>query len=144
MRRRLARVVGHLWAAPVTAVGLVIALATCRRGQVALIDGVVEAHSPSLCWALRHLIPLPGGAAAVTLGHVVLARDQASHEGTRAHERVHVRQAECWGPCFLPAYLAASLVAWARVGYPYADNVFERDAWSAAPADPSGPRDAAV
>jgi len=131
MRRRLARVVGHLWAAPVTAVGLVIALATCRRGQVALIDGVVEAHSPSLCWALRHLIPLPGGAAAVTLGHVVLARDQASHEGTRAHERVHVRQYERWGPLFVPAYLAAGLWAAVRGGNAYFDNPFEREAFDA-------------
>ena len=29
----------------------------------------------------------------------------------RAHERVHVRQCETWGPLFVPAYLTASLWA---------------------------------
>ena len=41
----------------------------------------------------------------MALGHVVLARDQAALDRTRSHERVHVRQAERWGPLFVPAYL---------------------------------------
>jgi hypothetical protein len=125
------RVMSYLWAAPVTAVGLVIAIATCRRGRLVLVDGVVEAHGPWLRWALRHLVPLPGGAAAITLGHVVLARDHASHALTRAHERVHVRQYERWGPLFVPAYLAAGLWAAVRGGHAYFDNPFEREAFDA-------------
>jgi hypothetical protein len=131
MRSPLARLVAYVWVAPVTAVGLLIAVATCRRGRVALIDGVIEAHGPWLRWALSALIPLPGGAAAITLGHVVLARDQAAHDGTRAHERVHVRQYERWGPVFIPAYLAAGLWAAVRGGHAYFDNPFEREAFEA-------------
>lgn len=131
MGHRLARFFPYLWASPVTTVGLVIALATCRRGQLVLVDGVIEAHGPRLRWALRHLVPLHGGAAAITLGHVVLARDRASHEWTRAHERVHVRQYERWGPLFVPAYLAAGLWAAVRGGHVYLDNPFEREAFDA-------------
>jgi hypothetical protein len=131
MRRRLARVMCYLWAAPVTAAGLVIVIVAGRRGRAAVVDGVIEAHGPWLGWALRHLIPLRGGAAAITLGHVVLARDQAAHEHTRAHERVHVRQYERWGVLFIPAYVTAGLWAAARGRHAYFDNPFEREAFDA-------------
>ena len=64
----------------------------------------------------------------MTLGHVVLGRDQASLDRSRAHERVHVRQAERWGPLFLPAYLAASVWSLLRGRHYYQDNCFEREA----------------
>lgn len=96
-----------------------------RRGQIKLEQGVVEAHGPLLNWTFRRLPVLEGGVAAVTLGHVVLARDgQALHE-TRLHERVHVRQYERWGPLFVPAYLAASLWVFVLGRDPYRDNWFE-------------------
>ena len=47
---------------------------------------------------------------------------------TRAHERVHVRQYEWWGPLFVPAYLLAGLWALIHGGHPYFDNRFEREA----------------
>jgi len=136
-----ARWAAYAWAAPTSLLGLVAVASTAP--QVRVVDGVLEAHGPRLARLLDVVAPHME-VLAMALGHVVIGRDAAALAATRAHERVHVRQAECWGPCFLPAYLAASLVAWARGGDPYADNVFERDAWSAAPADPSGPRDAAV
>ena len=95
------------------------------------MDGVIEVHGPWLRWALRHLVPLRGGAAAITFGHVVLARDQASLDWTRAHERVHVRQYERWGALFVPAYLAAGLWVALRGGHAYFDNPFEREAYDA-------------
>jgi hypothetical protein len=118
----------YLWAGPATTVGLIVALLALRRGRIALIDGVMEAQGPLLCWALTRLIPLGGGAAAITFGHVVLARDQASLDATRAHERAHVAQYERWGPLFIPAYLLSSLWAFARGGHPYLDNPFELEA----------------
>ncbi len=130
-RPRLARAVACLWAAPASAIGLAIALVTCRHGQLALVDGVIEVHGPWLRWALRHLVPLRGGASAITFGHVVLARDQASLDSTRGHERVHVRQYERWGLLFVPAYLTAGLWAALRGGHPYFDNRFEREAYGA-------------
>ncbi len=131
MGRGLIRGFGYLWAAPITVIGVAIAIATGRRMQCALVDGVIEVHSPCLRWVLCHLVPLRGGAAAITLGHVVLARDQVSLDWTRAHERVHVRQYERWGVLFVPAYLAAGLWAALRGGHAYFDNPFEREACDA-------------
>jgi hypothetical protein len=122
------RVLRYVWAGPTTLLGLAVALALFRRGHAALIDGVIEAHSPLLRWALTHMIPLPGGADAITLGHVVIGRSAQALQTTRAHERVHVRQYELWGPLFVPAYLAAGLYALARGRHPYFDNRFERQA----------------
>ena len=131
MDRGLTRVAGYLWAAPITFVGIAIAIAAWPRAQVSLVDGVIEVQGPWLRWALRHLVPLRGGAAAITFGHVVLARDQASLDFTRAHERVHVRQYERWGALFVPAYLTAGLWAALRGGHAYFDNPFEREAYDA-------------
>lgn len=118
----------YVWAAPATLIGLVLALLALGRGRVAIVDAVVEAHGPLLRWALTHLTPLCGGIAAITFGHVVLARDAESLEWTRSHERVHVRQYERWGVLFLPAYVAASAWALMRGGHVYFDNWFEREA----------------
>ena len=130
----------YLWASPATLVGLVLAVALIRRGRAALVDGVVEAHSPLLGRALSRLTPLAGGAAAVTLGHVVIGRSAEALEMTRAHERVHVRQYELWGPLFVPAYFAAGLYALARGRHPYLDNRFEREARRMEDPTPSIPR----
>jgi hypothetical protein len=122
------RFLRYLWAGPTTLIGLVVGLALLRRGHVALVDGVVEVHSPLLERALTSLTPLARGADAITLGHVVLGRDAAALKATRAHERVHVRQYEKWGPLFLPAYFLAGACALVRGCHPYFDNRFEREA----------------
>jgi hypothetical protein len=95
-----------------------------------LVAGAIEAHGPLLGWGLRWLVPLAGGAEAITLGHVVLGRDARALSATRTHERVHVKQYERWGPIFLPAYFASSLWALATGRHPYFDNLFEREARS--------------
>lgn len=123
--------VRYLWASPTTLVGLALVLMTLRRGRVRVVGGVIEASGPMVRCALTHLMPLRGGAAAITLGHVVLGRDARALARTRAHERVHVRQYERWGPLFLPAYVAASAWAAMRGGHFYDDNVFEREARAA-------------
>ena len=120
------RLLRYLWAGPTTVVGLVIALALLKRGRLALVDGVLEAHGPLLDRALRCLVPFAGGADAMTLGHLIVGRNAEVLDSTRAHERVHVRQYERWGPFFVPAYLLAGLWALARGGHPYYDNAFER------------------
>ena len=96
-----------------------------------MVDGVLEVHGGFVEFFLRHCTVLPGGASAMTLGHVVLGRDEMALELTRPHERVHVRQCERWGIFFLPAYGIASLIALARGGSMYRDNVFEREAYEA-------------
>lgn len=82
-----------------------------------------------LAWMLAHLALLAGGVSALTLGHVVVARDDRALETTRPHERVHVRQYETWGPLFVPAYLAASLAAVMRGRHFYFGNRFEIEAF---------------
>ena len=122
------RVLAYAWASPATAIGLVVALLACVRGRLRVHSGVVEADGPLLAWCLRSLVPIRGGAAALTIGHVVIGRDGEALAGTRAHERVHVGQYERWGVFFFPAYLVASLWAAARGQDFYLDNRFEREA----------------
>lgn len=118
----------YLWAAPATLLGAVVLTLCARRAQWRVRAGIVEAHGPWLAWALRHVTFMPGGAAAMTLGHIVLGQDAAALAATRAHERVHVRQYELWGPLFLPAYFASSLSALLRGRHFYLDNRFEVEA----------------
>ena len=123
------RSLGYLWALPNTLLGMPLVLAALASGgRVRLVEGVVEVHGRVIAWLLRRVVPLPGGAQAITIGHVVLGRDAATLDRCRRHEQAHVRQYERWGPFFLPAYFLASLLAFLRGGNPYWDNPFERDA----------------
>jgi hypothetical protein len=122
------RLVAYVWAMPLTLIGLLLASFALGGGGIRIVAGVIEAHGPLLRWGLRYLIPIPGGAAAITIGHVVLGRDANALEWSRSHERVHVGQYEHWGLLFIPAYLAASAWQFARGRHFYFDNCFEREA----------------
>ena len=123
--------VRYMWAAPTTVLGLLLLPAGIWRGHALVVDGVLEVHGPLLAWLLTHATTVPVGASAITLGHVVLGRDRRALDSTRAHERVHVRQCERWGPLFVPAYLLASLWAALRGRHPYLQNRFEVEAYRA-------------
>ena len=128
------RALVYLWALPTTSVGLLfvpLALLS-RNGGARVVDGVLEVHGGGVAFFLRRCTLLRGGASAMTLGHVVLGRDERLLELTRDHERVHVRQCERWGPLFIPAYLLASVLVKFRGGRPYEDNPFEREAYGRA------------
>lgn len=130
MRRGLLRPLAYLWASPTTALGLLaVALSLASGGRLRCVRGVFEVHGGFATWYLTRVVPLPGGASAMTLGHVVIGRDRASLRRTRDHERVHVRQCERWGPFFIPAYLLASALVALRGGDAYRDNPFEREAF---------------
>lgn len=119
-----------LWSLPNTAFGvLFVPLALSTGGGVRRIDDVLEVYGGAVSWLLRRAVPLPTGATALTLGHVILGRSAASLSRCRAHERVHVRQYDRWGPLFIPAYLLASVAAGLRGRDPYRDNPFEREAF---------------
>ena len=139
-RAVLLRAARYAWALPATLAGLVAASSAFICGRVRIVHGVVEAHGPVLDWCLSRLIPIQGGAAAITFGHVVVGRDATALDATRAHERVHVAQYERWGLFFLPAYCVASVWAAARGGHYYRDNRFERAARAGATAAYSGMR----
>ena len=120
-----------IWAAPWTFIGLLIGLAglfsggKARRGP-----GIVEFHGGAVRWMLGLI---PGGPLAMTLGHTVLGLDETSLDVTQAHELVHVRQYERWGPLFIPAYLGCWLVLRLAGKDGYRDNPFEREAYDRQP-----------
>ena len=119
----------YLWASPNTLIGLVFVPFGLRpRGGTRIVNGVLEVHGPMISGLLQHAVPLRGGASAITFGHIVVGRDRGSLDITRAHERVHVRQCEIWGPAFLPAYLLAGLWALMTGTGAYTGNYFERQA----------------
>jgi hypothetical protein len=132
---RVPRWIIYLWAFPTTMWGLFLAGIIVLSGGTAQVkEGVLEVCGGATDFCLRRVIGLflRGGASAMTLGHVVLARDFELLLITRAHERIHVRQCERWGPLFIPAYMVASLWAWMTGRRPYKDNFFERQAFQLA------------
>jgi hypothetical protein len=124
------RLLTYLWTLPTTCVGLLFApMALLGGGKLRVVQGVLEIQGPLVAFFLRRCVPIPGGASAMTLGHVVIGRDQQCLDMSREHERVHVRQCERWGPLFIPTYLLASVLVKLRGGDAYRDNPFEREAY---------------
>jgi len=127
------RAASYLWAAPWTILGAALLPVTVLTGGIARIErGVLVLAGGAIRPLLRRLAP-GRGIAAMTLGHTVLATDEASLHHTREHERVHVAQYERWGLLFPLLYGGASLGAWARGRHYYRDNWFEREARRQAP-----------
>jgi len=121
----------RLWAAPASLIGLTfVPLARATGGRVRIVRGVVEVSGGLLTPLLSRGNPwFP--IQAITLGHVVLGVSAEILERCRAHERVHVRQYEKWGPLFPLLYLASSAAALGRGRGGYAGNAFEREAFAA-------------
>jgi hypothetical protein len=121
------RALRYLWAAPATLLGLVALVpALPLRARVGVHSGAIEASGGALLARLRWF-----GIEAITLGHVILARDAGVLARWRAHEQVHVRQYERFGVLLIPLYLASSAWLWLRGRHAYRDNPFERAAFGA-------------
>lgn len=132
----LLRLAGYAWAGPWTLLVLLLFVIPFAlfRSRVRVVSGVVEVTGGPLSTVLARL--LPGVTiAAITLGHVVLARSDDDAGRWRAHERVHVAQWARWGLLFPFVYLGASLAARLRGRDPYLDNPFEVEAFRASRAD---------
>jgi hypothetical protein len=118
-----------IWASPWTLLGLSLGLvAIATGGGWQRVGRVLEFHGGLLQHLLRR-VPIAGGASAMTLGHVVLARTRPDLDRSRGHELVHVAQYEFWGPFFVPAYFASSAWMWLRGYDAYLDNPFEEEAY---------------
>jgi hypothetical protein len=118
-----------LWVLPVTLWAMPLVWLNLLGGGLARFRGGCLETSGPVSNALLSRFPIgPLGAAALTVGHIVLGRDSRTLELCRAHELVHVRQFERLG-IFLPALYFLSM-AWlhltGRDGYQ--DNPFEREA----------------
>lgn len=127
MRRAALHLAGHLWAAPLTLAGLVVAGLGGGR-PVRIHDGAIDVVAPArgpLAWFFAR-----AGVSAFTWGATVVYRHRGLLADARLlrHERAHVRQALLLGPFLALAYPAASLWQLARGGRLYRDNWFERDA----------------
>ena len=135
LKRRLARrplswittLLGVLWAAPVTAFGILLALpVVLSRGQMQIVRGptlAVLVRGPVADTMLRRH---PFGVMnAMAIGHVVIAMHDGLSARVLVHELAHVRQAERWGPLFPFAYLASSAWAALRGKDAYWHNRFE-------------------
>jgi hypothetical protein len=111
--------VSRAWASPLTLVGLLLALSSgvrptwSREHRCWIAEGVT---GPSAL-ALRTV-----GAHANAIGHVVLCQLPTAPPRLLAHELVHVRQAERFGPLLFPLYL------WLSARYGYRDHPLERAA----------------
>ena len=62
---------------PTTVLGLAFVPDALFTGQVRRVDGVLEVHGWLARFFLTHCTLLDGGASAMTLGHVVIARSPA-------------------------------------------------------------------
>jgi hypothetical protein len=124
--------VRYAWAAPASAVGLILSvLAFACGAKPRVVDRVLEVGGGRLRQRIA-LLPQRLRFDAITFGHVIIGVDDAALARTRRHEHVHVRQYERWGVLFFPLYLGSSAVQAVRGRDPYRNNCFEREAYAKA------------
>jgi hypothetical protein len=117
---RLLRIARYAWAAPCSAVGLILAVPVLLAGGRARRHaGVMEIAGSGSAQRTRI------GFGAITFGHVVIGRDEQVLDQLRSHELEHVRQYEHWGVFFFVAYPASSLWQLLCGRNPYWSNHFE-------------------
>lgn len=118
-RTPLGRALGTVWAAPMSAVGLALALS---GGRIPTWD------ADRRCWVTRGVrgpsaVALRAvGADANAIGQIVLSPGRSPAPTLLAHEAVHVRQAERLGPLLIVLYV------WLGARYGYRDHPLERAA----------------
>lgn len=123
------RLLAIFWASPYTLVGLGLGMiGVCTGGRARIRGRVIEFYGGGVKWLLQQFFS-GEGAMALTLGHTILGQTDAALDISRAHELVHVRQFERWGPMMGPAYLGCSLALWLIGRRPYRDNPFECQAY---------------
>ncbi len=118
----------YVWPSPYTIFGLLIYLIPIRGSRSLLVHrGTIGVMGPAIDRILVRA-PILGGAAAMTFGHAILAKDRETFYSTWNHERIHVDQYERWGLLFVPMYLGVGLWLKLRDKDPYWDNPFEIEA----------------
>ncbi|OWW20595.1 hypothetical protein [Noviherbaspirillum denitrificans] len=111
----LATALGIIWASPLTAFGLLLALPVIlQRGKMHVVrePGFALVARGPFADAMLSRHPF-GVMNAMALGHVVIAMRDGLSPRVLVHELAHVQQAARWGIVFPFAYLASS--AWAAI-----------------------------
>lgn len=135
---RLLLIIRYAWAAPASALGLLLAsVAVCLGATCRVADGVVEVAGGRFSRVFP-LLPRVFHFEAITFGHVVIGLDHSLLAHLRTHEHAHVRQYERWGLLLIPLYIGSSAVQKLRGRNPYLHNRFEREAFAKAAAPPVG------
>jgi hypothetical protein len=131
--RKLLKLLKVIWASPYSLIGILIGLlGVATGGKMRWRDGAVEFFGGATRQFVRRL-PTGIHTAGFTLGHVILGQNDEGLRYAGAHERIHVRQFELWGPLMGPAYLLASAWMWLLGRDAYRDNPFEVEAYREAP-----------
>ena len=116
------------WAAPCTAIGLLLAcIPLALGGKARLHTGAIEVcyrERIADCGQVARTLPFRG----IVFGHVILAVSNEELLRIGPHERVHVQQYERWGIAFFIAYPLSSVWQLLCGRHPYRDNHFEVEA----------------
>ena len=125
LRMQALSLMKRLWAAPCSAIGLVLgAVPIALGGSATCADGVLEItyrDRNAGCGRIARRLPFRG----IVFGHVILAVTREELQCIRAHERIHVDQYERWGALFFLAYGASGLWQLLHGRKTYWDNAFE-------------------
>jgi hypothetical protein len=118
-----------LWAAPLSLFGVFVAALLYAlsgfRGQWRIKSPAISLISPLSTTLFRHRL---FNLSALCIGQVIIARDAANLQSSWAHECVHIRQAQRYGPLFPFLYCGHSLWCALTGRHAYWDNVFEVEA----------------
>jgi hypothetical protein len=118
-----------IWASPWSLWGLSVGvLGLLSGGGVQRSGRILEFWGGILPLFLKYF-PFVAGSPVATFGHVVVGRCPRHLAACRPHQMIHVKQYECWGPLFVPTYIACWIVLWCIGKRPYYDNPFEREAF---------------
>lgn len=117
--------VRHLWAGPVTLLGLLLAIIGGCAYSHRSAHGAINFRAFNVGpwgWFFRRW-------GACTIGAVIVWSPVVApwlNPRLQRHEDEHVRQSLTWGPLFPVLYYGASMVALLRGGRAYQDNHFEQ------------------
>jgi hypothetical protein len=118
-----------LWAAPLTLFGLLVAALLYAlsgfRGQWRVKSPAISLITPLSTQLFSH----PKlNLSALCIGQLIIARDEGNLQSSWAHECVHIRQAQRYGPLFPFLYCGHSLWCALTGRHAYWNNVFEVEA----------------
>ena len=97
--------IGKVWAAPTSAVGLLLGGLGWALGgaRPRLGNNAIEFHGNILIRPFT---------SAITIGHVICYVHSSPDCYTQEHERQHTYQAELLGPAYLPAHIVFQLIGY--------------------------------